>query len=726
MADPFSIIAVTQTGLSVAQALTKLIQALRSAPDELLALSNEVWNLKLVLDDLQELESSHNAPSAHKLDVVHALVYQIRIKLDTLSSLTVQWGRLSQWGDSFSIRRRDRFSWLKEKARFMKLQSELRELRSNLSTAVGTKTCTAVSRLEVNMQSMLSQVHGMSAETRGLAAPTACDPDPASIISEVHRNQHEILKVLQDMVQSIPNLSVSDTVDPRPKQRTQSESSVYDAATSAKLQNASIDQSAGFEKLDSLSMAVTRPGKTMREITGYLLLGYSGRHILQQQCVPSCFRRTLKSMQMTYFFPRWFVGRAISISMSNTISPTLSIKSRRVVPEVNQLFSLSKFGDVEGIRFLFNNRLASPDDVHIRWGKTALHFAVDHSHIDLCQLLINCGADPEWVDGTGTTPAERAWRNILSLRAPLSMFEAFSLLFSGTKFIQERRFTRLHRLVIGLETSFLEQELIESPQSVHALDLDGWTPLHWASRCGNYRAMCLLLEHGADPHQGTINDKRNALHLAAQSNSAPCVQRILQYRRGNLLLDIDGPDNYGSTPLRLSACHNSAATTAILIQHGANLNIGERFGETPLQGAVFENAHETITHLLTAGADYTLKTIFGNTIMHWAANEADQQTLRILSEAQMRGVDVDAKNADGITATELAAIRCEHDEALRSSFERLVNSLSDEQDEDGELSSCVSGTSSEESWKSVEDVVWHEADWAAEADVVECLDLSVC
>ena len=238
--------------------------------------------------------------------------------------------------------------------------------------------------------------------------------------------------------------------------------------------------------------------------------------------------------------------------------------------------------------------------------------------------------------------------------------------------------------------------------------------------------MCLLLEHKADPHQGTTNEKRNALHLAAQSNSAPCVQRLLQYRRGNLILDIDGLDSFGNTPLRLSACHNCAATTAILIQHGANLNIGERFGETPLQGAIFENAHEAITQLLTAGADYTLKTIFGNTIMHWAANEADQQTLKILSEAQMRGLDVDAKNADGITAIELAAIRCEHDEKLRASFERLVNSLSDEQDEDEELGSFASGTSSEESWKSVEDIVWHEAGWAAEADVLECLDLTVC
>ena len=184
-----------------------------------------------------------------------------------------------------------------------------------------------------------------------------------------------------------------------------------------------------------------------------------------------------------------------------------------------------------------------------------------------------------------------------------------------------------------------------------------------------------------------------------------------------LLLGIDGLDGYGNTSLRLLACHDCAATTATLIQHGTDPDISERFGETPLQGAVFENAHEAITQLLTAGADYTLKTIFGNTIMHWAANEADPQTLKLLSEAQMRGVDVDAKNADGIAATELAATRCEHDAALRASFTRLVNSLSDEQDEDEELGSFVSGTSGEESWKSVEDIAWHEANWAVEADV---------
>ena len=45
------------------------------------------------------------------------------------------------------------------------------------------------------MQSLLSQLHGMSAETRGLAAPPANDPESA-LLKEIHRNQHETQQVL--------------------------------------------------------------------------------------------------------------------------------------------------------------------------------------------------------------------------------------------------------------------------------------------------------------------------------------------------------------------------------------------------------------------------------------------------------------------------------------------------------------------------------------------------
>ena len=256
-----------------------------------------------------------------------------------------------------------------------------------------------------------------------------------------------------------------------------------------------------------------------------------------------------------------------------------------------------------------------------------------------------------------STPNEKAWRNILHLKAPPRMSESFSVLFPGADFIQERRFTRLHRLVIGLENGSIEEELVKWPQSVHALDIDGWTPLHWATRRGNFKVMCLLLESGADPQQGTRDENRNALHLAAQGNSLPCVQRLLQHRQGNLFLDINVLDGYGYTPLMVSASHNCAATTAALIQYGADLNISDRFGETALLTAIHENAHENITQLFNAGVDYTLKTTGGSTILHWAANEGDLQTLRLLTRARMRGVNVEAKNVEGKTAMEVSATR---------------------------------------------------------------------
>ena len=137
MAEPFSIIAVAQTSLQVAQVLTKLVKKLRSAPNELLALSYEVWNLQLVLDNVRELQVDTRLD---KVDAVNAFVYQTRIKLDDLNEMIKGWGRLSQYNDSFLMGKKDRFLWLKDKSRVTELRAELRELRSGLSMAVGTKT----------------------------------------------------------------------------------------------------------------------------------------------------------------------------------------------------------------------------------------------------------------------------------------------------------------------------------------------------------------------------------------------------------------------------------------------------------------------------------------------------------------------------------------------------------------------------------------------------------
>ena len=143
MADPFSIISIAGTAASVAQKLSQLIKNLAEAPSEVLALSNELWNLQIVLEDWREtqrdLVGRHDEATGRK-DVGGALLFQARVKLDELNSLVSQWGKLSQWGDAWNMGRRDRFLWLREKKNIAGLQGALRELRSNIITATGIQT----------------------------------------------------------------------------------------------------------------------------------------------------------------------------------------------------------------------------------------------------------------------------------------------------------------------------------------------------------------------------------------------------------------------------------------------------------------------------------------------------------------------------------------------------------------------------------------------------------
>lgn len=140
---------------------------------------------------------------------------------------------------------------------------------------------------------------------------------------------------------------------------------------------------------------------------------------------------------------------------------------------------------------------------------------------------------------TVSSSVQVAWRNILHLKAPPQLAEVYSVLFPGTEYFQERRFSRLHKIVVELESWDLSTELATDASRVNDRDLDGWTPLHWAASRGNRDFVALLLMHGADPFLTTENESRGPLHLAAQSNSALSVQELLQYRHGNKVLGIN-------------------------------------------------------------------------------------------------------------------------------------------------------------------------------------------
>ncbi|KAL6359659.1 hypothetical protein LRP88_07080 [Fusarium phalaenopsidis] len=301
------------------------------------------------------------------------------------------------------------------------------------------------------------------------------------------------------------------------------------------------------------------------------------------------------------------------------------------------------------------------------------------------------------------------------MKAPPKLAEAYAVLFPGTEYLQERRFTHIHNIVIGLEDGNLEDALAVDDSLVNKKDIDGWTPLHWEARRGNGYAVAVLLDHGADPFLVTDNEKRGPLHLAAQSMSDLCVDELLRFRQGNKILDINQKDAYGCTTLHVAAQYNSTGTTSFLIKAGADLDEGEDFGEGPLLSAVAENNVETAALLLRAGADYKAKTKAGNMILHLSANVGEIPMLSVLAKARMYRLDLDARNCDGHTPAEKVELRDEVPQGFHRAWDRLIQSIVNKGFDPG--SWATTPASGNESWYCFDDMSWYEAETVVQEDV---------
>lgn len=136
MADPLGCVAVTETGLKLALAVGKLIQALHDAPDELLALSNELCDLRLTVERVRQATSNTAHPS--ELPGIGPLLFQARIRFEEAERILTRLGQLGPYGTVWNLNTWERILWQKEKKKVVVLQKQLRAIRSNVSLILGT------------------------------------------------------------------------------------------------------------------------------------------------------------------------------------------------------------------------------------------------------------------------------------------------------------------------------------------------------------------------------------------------------------------------------------------------------------------------------------------------------------------------------------------------------------------------------------------------------------
>lgn len=230
----------------------------------------------------------------------------------------------------------------------------------------------------------------------------------------------------------------------------------------------------------------------------------------------------------------------------------------------------------------------------------------------------------------------------------------------------------------------------------------GTTALNWAGLRGDFHKLSILLEFGADPNV-TCHDGLSPLHNAttylgsmdcmlALLNAGADVKAIsargytaLNFAAGygapkeyieSLLsrgLDINHRSKAGLTAFR-TAVRRNPAILKYLLECGADPEIGtyQEEAATPLAQAVRYNCHGALQILLEYGVNYAMVSRRGETIVHLAAEWADEDTLDILSDAGLCGLDVEARNMEGLTARMVFERRVVIGEELRRGFERFV------------------------------------------------------
>ena len=140
------------------------------------------------------------------------------------------------------------------------------------------------------------------------------------------------------------------------------------------------------------------------------------------QSCKACNRRSChvvsdNVLKTQFYFPSWFLHRMISMQFSwNPMSGhTVSLRTPRSISSKSNVFMIAQHGNIEAMQRLFEQRLASPFDISLEEGRSALHvrlfmpcatrylltflqFAVTATQPKMVAFLLAQGADPRFED----------------------------------------------------------------------------------------------------------------------------------------------------------------------------------------------------------------------------------------------------------------------------------------------------------------------------------------
>lgn len=278
-------------------------------------------------------------------------------------------------------------------------------------------------------------------------------------------------------------------------------------------------------------------------------------------------------------------------------------------------------------------------------GRTSCHRAAEFNKDAFVDELINKrGADMNAIGGAGETPlivaAEHNATNVVPILIAAGAWLDVARSTDGS--------TALHLAAIRANGKIADA-LIRAGASVNVVDVRGWTPCHFAILQNDHALVRTLIDAGANANAMCATGE-SLIYVAALMTKDDSIIRMLVAAGA----DVNAANSRGQTPCH-AAARNAIALRA-LIDSGAAFDQADADGLTPLAKAVSVGSVDCAGVLVAAGTNnvtHISKTL--NTLLHAYVLGAKTVDVSFVGRLVAWGVDVNARNANGLTASSIVA-----------------------------------------------------------------------
>jgi ankyrin repeat protein len=276
-------------------------------------------------------------------------------------------------------------------------------------------------------------------------------------------------------------------------------------------------------------------------------------------------------------------------------------------------------------------------------GNTPAHLAAWKGHDAVLRALLAAGAKDQ-ANTDGNTPLHFA-----SLRGHKGAVEA---LIKGGSNLEAKNKDGATALQLATEADEMDivELMVRGGAKISVAKANGWTPLYTAAYNGNRETVAFLLKRGADA------DEQNAegwapLHAACSQGHYKVVKVMVSDFKAKINIQT----KEGTTPLYFAAHTGRPKITELLIQLGADVNLGKKGGWLPLHGAIYNDYDAVVAQLLASGArmDDGVDEIKGYAPIHIAI-ASEHANIPVVKALLAKGCDINKQTANGATALHLA------------------------------------------------------------------------